>query len=50
MNKQQLEFTISMYEMFFTKVFEFQTIDDLADYLSEQISVYDKQLIDLLNE
>lgn len=50
MNKQQLEFTISMYEMFFTKIFEFQTIDDLADYLSEQISAYDKQLIDLLNE
>lgn len=50
MTKQQLEFTIAMYEMFFTKIFEFQTIDELADYLSEQINDYDKQLIDLLNE
>lgn len=50
MTKQQLEFTIAMYEMFFTKIFEFQTIGELADYLSEQISNYDKQLIDLLNE
>lgn len=50
MDKQQLEFTISMYEMFFKKIFDFESIEDLADYLSEQISIYDKQLIDLLNK
>lgn len=47
--KQQLEFIISMYEMFFKMIFEFDNRDDLADYISEQISKYDKQLIDLLN-
>ncbi len=49
LNKQQLEFIISMYEMFFKMIFEFDNRDDLADYISEQINEYDKQLIDLLN-
>ncbi len=50
MNIKELEIIISIYENLFRKIFEFETIDDLADYISEKISYYDKQLIDMLHK
>lgn len=47
LTKREIEFILSIYELFFAKINEFENIDDLADYISEQINYYDKQLIDV---
>ena len=47
LTKREVEFLLSIYKMFFVKINEFKNIDDLSDYVSEQIDYYDKQLIDV---
>lgn len=48
--KQELEIIISIYEAFFAKIFEFDTKDQLADYISERINHFDQQLIELIKQ
>lgn len=47
LTKREIEFILSIYELFFAKINEFDDIDDLADYISEQINYYDELLIDI---
>lgn len=47
LTKREIEFILSIYELFFAKINEFDDIDNLADYISEQINYYDELLIDI---
>lgn len=48
LNKNELEAIINIYEILFVKIFEFDNLDELADYVSKRISYFDKLYIDIL--
>lgn len=49
LNKFETEIMLSIYEKFFVTIFEFETRDELADYISERINLLDERLMNLKN-
>lgn len=49
LSKLETEIMLSIYEKFFVTIFEFETRDELADYLSEKINLLDERLLNFDN-
>lgn len=47
LSKIEIEIMLAMYEKFFQTIFEFDTRDELADYISERINLLDERLMKL---
>ena len=45
LSKIETEIMLAMYEKFFETIFEFETRDELADYISERINLLDERLM-----
>lgn len=47
LSKLEIEIMLVIYEKFFVTIFEFESRDELADYISERINLLDEQLMKL---